>query len=66
MRKEYRRNKAKENFINYIHKTWKNKLCAVAMFMTGVLGVVVVKEAVAVFLVLFALPLFFTKKQRFQ
>ncbi len=64
MRTEYRKQKAKAKFVDYLHKTWKNKLCAIAMIMAGILGVVVCENALALALFLFiGIPLFFTKKK---
>lgn len=66
MRKEYRRNKAKEKFINYLCKTWKNKICAIAMIICGMLGIVIEKDATAlVFMLLIAVPMFFSKRNWF-
>ena len=63
MRKEYRKQKARANFVNYLRRTWKNKVAAIAMIMAGVLGVVVLKEgtALVVFLIV-GVPLFFSKR----
>lgn len=66
MRAEYRKNMKKVKRIDYIHKTWKNKVCAVALLVAGTLGVTINRDLVSVFLICFAVPLFFTKKQRFD
>ena len=66
MRKEYRKMKARQNFINYLRRTWKNKLGAIFMIICGMLGVVVEKDATAlVFLLMFAVPMFFSKRSWF-
>ena len=67
MRTEYRKQKAKAKFVNYLIETWKNKLAVVAMVMAGVLGVVVCDNALALigFLII-GVPLFLTKKNRFN
>ena len=67
MRTEYRKQKAKAEFVNYLIETWKNKLAVVAMVMAGVLGMVVCDNALALmgFLII-GIPLFFTKKDRFN
>lgn len=66
MRKEYRRQKARENFVNYICKTWRNKLGAMFLIATGLLGVVVVKDATALmFMMCFAIPMFFSRRNWF-
>lgn len=63
MRKEYRKQKAKERFFKYISKTWKNKLIAMAMICTGMLGVMVEKDATAlVFMMFIAVPMFFSRR----
>ena len=63
MRKEYRKQKAKERFFKYICRTWKNKLMAIAMVCAGMLGVVIEKDATAlVFLMLIAVPMFFSRR----
>lgn len=63
MRKEYRKQKARERFFRYIHTTWKNKLLAIAMVCAGTLGVVVEKDGTAlVFMMMIAVPMFFSRR----
>ena len=67
MRTEYRKQKARARFINYLAKTWKNKLAVIAMIMAGMLGVVVCNDATALVLFLIiGVPMFFTKKDCFN
>lgn len=66
MRKEYRRQKAMKKFIKYIRRTWKNKLGAIFMFISGMLGVWMLNDATAlVSLMLFAVPMFFSSRDWF-
>lgn len=63
MRKEYRKQKARKNFVKYISVTWKNKLLAIAMVCAGMLGVIIEKDATAlVFMMFFAVPMFFSSR----
>lgn len=63
MRKEYRKQKAKQKFIKYLRKTWKNKVIAIAMILCGMLGVWVLEDATALVFILFiAIPMFFSRK----
>lgn len=67
MRKEYRRNKAKTKFVNYMYKTWKNKLCAIVLFTAGMLGAIVNGEGLLfILLSILAGPMFLAKNDRFQ
>jgi hypothetical protein len=64
MRREYRRQKANERFFNYLYKTWKNKVMAIAMMICGALGLLVVDDATAlVFISFIAVPMFFSSKR---
>lgn len=63
MRKEYRRQKAIKNFVKYMRRTWKNKLIAITAISAGMLGVVLEKDATAlVFMMFFAVPMFFSSR----
>lgn len=63
MRKEYRKQKARKNFVKYIRRTWKNKLIAIAAVSAGMLGVVLEKDATAlVFMMFIAVPMFFSSR----
>lgn len=63
MRKEYRKQKARKNFVKYISRTWKNKLIAIAMICAGMAGVIIEKDATAlVFMMFFAVPMFFSSR----
>ena len=67
MRKEYRRNKAKAEFDEYLLRTWKNKLCAMTMFMAGLIGAIFNGEGLLfILLSILAWPMFLTKNDRFQ
>lgn len=66
MRTEYRKQKARAKFIDYLCTTWKNKLAAIAMVMAGVLGAVYCEDGTALVLFLIiGIPMFFTKKNCF-
>lgn len=44
-------------------KTWKNKLCAIALLAAGYMGVALENDGTAlVFFAMFAIPLFFAKE----
>lgn len=46
----------------YLKRTWKNKLCAIAMLLCGYVPMLTDKDATAmVFIAIFAIPMFFTK-----
>lgn len=63
MRKEYRRKRAMRRFIKYLHNTWKNKLMAMFMVFTGMMGVMILDDATAlVFMLFIAVPMFFSRK----
>lgn len=67
MRAEYRKQKAKVKFVKYLHNTWKNKLCAIAMIIAGVLGMVFCDNALVLMgFICIGLPLFFTKKDCYR
>ena len=67
MRAEYRKQKTKAKFIEYIRMTWKNKVAAIAMIIAGMLGVIFCENAMALVLFLvIGTPMFFTKKNRFN
>lgn len=66
MRKEYRRQRAKERFAEYIIETWHNKLAAMFLLACGLLGVAIERDATAlVFLMCFAVPMFFSRRDWF-
>lgn len=63
MRKEYRRQKAKERFIKYMRRTWKNKLLAIGAVCCTIPCVVIEHDVTATFLALFfAIPMFFSRR----
>lgn len=63
MRKEYRKQKAKEGFINYLCETWKNKLIAIALVCISMVGIAIEKDATAlVFMTFIAVPMFFSSR----
>ena len=48
---------------DYIKKTWKNKLAAIALTLVGYLSTLPEKDGTAfVFLLMFSIPLFFAKE----
>lgn len=54
-----------ERIVKHIRRTWRNKLCAIALFILGMLSILVCWDATAfVFLMFFAVPLFFAKENR--
>lgn len=63
MRKEYRKQKARKNFVKYMRRTWKNKLIAIAIVCTGMAGVLLEQDATAlVFMMFIAVPMFFSSR----
>ena len=54
--------KQKRSFANYMRETWVNKLIAVGLFILGYLSTLMEGDGTAfVFILLFAIPLFFAK-----
>lgn len=54
--------KQKRSFANYMRDTWVNKLIAVGLFILGYLSTLMEGDCTAfVFILLFAIPLFFAK-----
>ena len=54
-------NRGIKRFARYIHRTFKNKLCALALIILGVLTTNIEGEGtVLLFLSMIALPLFFS------
>lgn len=63
MNREYRRSRRKESFGSYIRRTYKNKLCAVTLFVFGLFASCVIKEASALlYISIISIPLFFSKE----
>ena len=59
--------KGVERFIEYIKRTYKNKLYALALIGIGVLSVLVLNEGTFfVAMLMMGLPLFFTKEDVFE
>ena len=53
-------------FIKYIKETWKNKLFAIFLLLTGLLGLYLDKDGTLFILALiFSIPLFITNKSVF-
>ena len=51
------------SFVEYIEETWKNKLCAIALALGGLVPMMYDNDATAFVFVLFiAVPMFFSKK----
>lgn len=49
-------------FVKYIRRTYKNKLCALVLLVTAVLGITALQDGTALVLfIVFGLPLFFAK-----
>lgn len=54
---------AKVRIINYIRRTWKNKICAIALILGGIVPMILENDGTAlVMMLMFAIPLFFSKK----
>lgn len=54
----------KSSFKRYLRRTYKNKLCALAMFIVGLLTMKITGNGLFMLYVLvFALPTFFTKEK---
>ena len=67
MHAECRKEKAMRGLIRNLSKTYQNKLCAIAMLLMGMLGVVIESDATAlIFLALIALPMFFSREDWFN
>lgn len=59
--------KISKNLVRYIRRTMMNKLCAIGLLGLGWLSMTVSKDATfLVFTMLFAIPLFFSRKNYFM
>lgn len=53
-------------FVNYMRKTWKNKVCAIALIGLSYVPVIIDNDGSAfVLMTAFAIPMFFTKSRWF-
>lgn len=62
MNKGRSRRKHENGFYKYMRRTYKNKLCAIAMLCIGIFSTYILKEASGLlFISIVAIPLFFAK-----
>lgn len=63
MRNDYRRQTNAVRFVNYLYKTWRNKVTAMVMVAIGMTGLMMDKDAtLLVIMSLIAVPMFFSNK----
>ena len=61
MKAKHRR---KNCIVRYFERTYKNKLCAIALFIAGWASIKIANDATFfIYLLIFALPLFFTHEE---
>lgn len=52
-----------KTFRRYIRRTYKNKLCAISLFIIGLVPMYIINDAtVMVLMLIFGVPLFFAKR----
>lgn len=59
-------NKRMKKFVRYIRRTYKNKICAIAVISGGILSTAILNDATfLVFTLMIGIPMFFTKRNCF-
>lgn len=63
MNKGRSRKRRESRFAKYMRRTYKNKLCAIAMIAVGIFSAYILKEASGLlFISIVAIPLFFSRE----
>lgn len=67
MNNNHKNRNVKGGFVKYFRETWRNKLCACALLIAGMFGVILETDATALItMALFAVPMFFSREDWFN